>query len=191
MRNPTDLRETIISKADELFREHGYAATSIKQIAKASGCTTAALYYYFENGKSQILREVALSVSSDVVRVFESVTEPKNLEELLEQLGAAVARTMPDMLKRVNWVASEMGRLDEEERMHVSLQHAKLQGTIRKQLARFIEDEAESNELAWLIFCAYSGYGHFFLLMRGREYAEFPLEQLGQTLARVISRSRR
>ncbi|MEM8531811.1 MAG: TetR/AcrR family transcriptional regulator [Chloroflexota bacterium] len=189
MRNPTDLRETIIKKADELFREQGYAATSIKQIAKASGCTTAALYYYFEDGKSQILREVALSVSADVRRVFESVAEPTSLEDLLEQLAQAIARTMPDMLKRVNWITSEMSRLDEDERMHVGLQHAKLQGTIRKQLARFIEDEEEANELAWLLFCAYSGYGHFFILMQGREHTDFSLEQFGKIVTRVVSRS--
>ena len=52
------LQDLIIEKASELFREKGYTATSIKQIAKASGCTTDALYYYFEGGKKHILREV-------------------------------------------------------------------------------------------------------------------------------------
>lgn len=189
MRNPTDLRETIIKKADELFREQGYAATSIKQIAKAAGCTTAALYYYFEEGKSQILREVALSVSADVVRIFESVTEPASLEDLLDQIGTAIARTMPDVLKRINWISAELSRLDQKERMHIHVQQRKLQHAIRKKLERFIEDEEEANELAWLMFCAYIGYGHFFFLMEGQKYEELPLEQFGRTLTRVISRS--
>ena len=189
MRNPTDLRETIIKKADALFREQGYAATSIKQIAKAAGCTTAALYYYFEDGKSQILREVALSVSADVVRIFESVTEPASLEDLLDQIGTAIARTMPDVLKRIHWMSAELSRLDQKERVHIHLQQRKLQHAIRKQLQRFIEDEEEANELAWLMFCAYLGYGHFFFLMQGREHTDFSLEQFGKIVTRVVSRS--
>jgi len=52
MRETSELKETILNVAGELFAKNGYAATSIKQIAKAAGCTTAALYYYFEDGKT-------------------------------------------------------------------------------------------------------------------------------------------
>ena len=54
MGEASSLQDLILENADELFREQGYAATSIKQIAKASGCTTAALSYYFEDGKQHI-----------------------------------------------------------------------------------------------------------------------------------------
>ena len=53
MRTTTDLKDIILQKAGELFAQQGYTATSNKQIAKAAGCTAAALYYYFEGGKAQ------------------------------------------------------------------------------------------------------------------------------------------
>ena len=52
------LAERILREAGDLFRQQGYAATSIKQIASAAGCTTAALYTYYEGGKAHVLREV-------------------------------------------------------------------------------------------------------------------------------------
>ncbi|RME87654.1 MAG: TetR/AcrR family transcriptional regulator [Anaerolineae bacterium] len=40
-------RQHILEVAERLFTEHGYRATSIREIAQACGVTNAALYYYF------------------------------------------------------------------------------------------------------------------------------------------------
>lgn len=40
-------RPRILAAATRLFAEHGYAATSMRAVAEAAGCTKPALYYHF------------------------------------------------------------------------------------------------------------------------------------------------
>jgi len=54
-----DTRERILDVAQELFTEHGYDKTSLRDIADRLGITKAALYYYFER-KEDILLELHL-----------------------------------------------------------------------------------------------------------------------------------
>jgi AcrR family transcriptional regulator len=45
--SPGDTRRRILDVATELFRDRGYAGTSIRDIAEVLGMTKAALYYHF------------------------------------------------------------------------------------------------------------------------------------------------
>jgi len=54
-----ETRERILDVAQELFTEHGYDKTSLRDIAERLGITKAALYYYFER-KEDILLELHL-----------------------------------------------------------------------------------------------------------------------------------
>jgi AcrR family transcriptional regulator len=45
--SPSDTRRRILDVATELFRDRGYAGTSIRDIADGLGMTKAALYYHF------------------------------------------------------------------------------------------------------------------------------------------------
>ena len=51
-------KQEILTRAARLFSERGYHATRMEEIAEACGLTKAALYYYFPDGKSQILLEL-------------------------------------------------------------------------------------------------------------------------------------
>jgi AcrR family transcriptional regulator len=53
----TDRREQILSVATRLFSEHGYAATSLEDVAEDIGFTKPAIYYYFKS-KDEILFEI-------------------------------------------------------------------------------------------------------------------------------------
>ena len=97
------LQALIIENAGELFRERGYAATTIKQIAEASGCTTAALYYHFEDGKQHILREVIHS-STQEADLSMHLPQADSLEEFLVKLGANMAERFPKVADRINWI---------------------------------------------------------------------------------------
>src|SRR6266436_7491726 len=50
-----DTRERIQAVALELFAEHGYEKTSLREIAERLGVTKAALYYHFKS-KEDIVR---------------------------------------------------------------------------------------------------------------------------------------
>jgi AcrR family transcriptional regulator len=54
-----ETRERILDVAQELFTQHGYDKTSLRDIADRLGITKAALYYYFER-KEGILLELHL-----------------------------------------------------------------------------------------------------------------------------------
>jgi len=51
------IREPILAAAVELFRNHGFAGTSMQNIATAAGISRPALYYHFKN-KEEILRSL-------------------------------------------------------------------------------------------------------------------------------------
>jgi len=53
----TATRERILLEAARLFRHHGYAATTLREVADASGIKAGSIYYHFES-KEQILGEV-------------------------------------------------------------------------------------------------------------------------------------
>lgn len=53
----TATRERILLEASRLFRHHGYAATTLREVADAAGIMAGSIYYHFES-KEQILGEV-------------------------------------------------------------------------------------------------------------------------------------
>ena len=55
-------REVIIQKAAELFREKGYKATSMRELAAKVGVEAASLYNHI-SGKDELLKEICFSVS--------------------------------------------------------------------------------------------------------------------------------
>jgi len=62
-------RQVILETAARLFRQEGYAATSLRAIAQACDMKAGSLYYHFES-KDQIVSEV---LSIGVQRVFDAV----------------------------------------------------------------------------------------------------------------------
>lgn len=63
-------RERILLEAARLFRHHGYAATTLREVADASGIKAGSIYYHFES-KDQILGEVldkGIQVVADAVK---------------------------------------------------------------------------------------------------------------------------
>lgn len=66
----TATRERILLEAARLFRHHGYVATTLREVADASGIKAGSIYYHFES-KEQILGEVldkGIQVVADAVR---------------------------------------------------------------------------------------------------------------------------
>ena len=63
-------RERVLLEAARLFRHHGYAATTLREVADAAGVKAGSIYYHFES-KEQILGEVldkGITIVADAVR---------------------------------------------------------------------------------------------------------------------------
>ncbi len=65
-------RERILHVATELFTQHGYDKTSLRDIAERLGLTKAALYYYFER-KEDILLELHLRLHAVGTRLLDEL----------------------------------------------------------------------------------------------------------------------
>ena len=91
-------RDEILDVARELFAAHGYAATSMRDIARADGIKASSLYSHFPS-KAEILRLVVTPFTDEVARVQEharalpalrSGTEPAPGLERLRAMARAV-----------------------------------------------------------------------------------------------------
>ena len=60
-------RELILQAACKLLEKQGYPATSLDEIVKESGAPKGSLYYYFPDGKEQIVSEAVLYAGSILV----------------------------------------------------------------------------------------------------------------------------
>jgi AcrR family transcriptional regulator len=187
MSKMTPLKNKILVKSSALFRKYGYKGTSNKQIAKAAGCTTAALYYYFEGGKAHILREVIRSSISDPARMDDAIDDSRNLEEFLAHLNQTLARDLPHVTDRLSWLTLEFPNLPKEEQGLLQEQILAIHDVLRRGISRFVDSKAEAAQLAWVIFCAYFGYQQVFMKMGIRKLARFDIGRFGQVLTHRVT----
>ena len=66
-------RDRIIVATNELFRRHGYHATSLSQISEASGATIGSIYHFFPGGKEALTVAVISSTGEVYRELFESI----------------------------------------------------------------------------------------------------------------------
>ena len=94
---PNDARRADICRtAAQIFRDRGYDATSVSDVARALGITKAGLYYYFES-KETLLLEITNygldRVRDEVIVPVRAIRDP---EERLRQLLLRHARIATD-----------------------------------------------------------------------------------------------
>lgn len=87
-------RERILAAASELFAQHGYHATSIRDIARAVGLTVGAIYAHFAS-KSEIL---VAAYEQGVARIVEAVDDATLAADEPWQRLEAACRAHLDML---------------------------------------------------------------------------------------------
>lgn len=68
-------RDTLIEAASRLFRMHGYHSVGVADIVKESETAKGSLYYYFPNGKEELVIEAINHTKDLVVEVFYTATE--------------------------------------------------------------------------------------------------------------------
>ncbi len=160
-----NLGDTIIRNAAELFRKQGYKATSIKQIANASDCTTAALYYYFEGGKAEILETVMQRMAPDQLLPEEKRALPDTLAEFFEIRTNLMKSNMPQLAERVRWLLMELANLSEEDKAPFQRQLLGIQAEMQKSLGAYVEDETLARQVSWVMFCSMFGYQQLVVMM--------------------------
>src|SRR5215831_6672596 len=89
-------RAEICRTAAQIFRDRGYDATSVSDIARALGITKAGLYYYFESKEALLLDITNFGLDRVRAEVIDQVRGIADPEERLRQLLLRHARIATD-----------------------------------------------------------------------------------------------
>ena len=178
MAHKINRQELILSKATELFFAQGYNATSVRQIAEAAGCTDAALYYHFRDGKRALFQAVIEANMPDFMALLEPCRNAVSLSELIRTIGKGVDQTAP-LWGRISWLVSEFPRLSAEERQLVHPVYITFQSELTHLVRFFVEDDQRAEMVSWLVICALFGYAQTFLHFEMQNIVDLPFEEPG------------
>jgi AcrR family transcriptional regulator len=82
-------RQRLLEEAERLFRERGYAATSLEQIADAADVTKGAIYGHFSSKEDVLLSAIEAAPTPDFGSALYDLSRP--LRERLAEFGRAMA----------------------------------------------------------------------------------------------------
>jgi AcrR family transcriptional regulator len=86
-------RQRLLAEAQRLFRERGYAATSLEQIAEAAEVTKGAIYGHFASKEDLMLSAIEAAPTPDYSTTLNDESRP--LRERLAELSRAFAAEEP------------------------------------------------------------------------------------------------
>ena len=87
-------RQRLLAEAQRLFRERGYAATSLEQIAEAAEVTKGAIYGHFASKEDLMLSALEAQPDPDYSTTLNDESRP--LRERLAEYGRAVGGGDPE-----------------------------------------------------------------------------------------------
>src|SRR5580692_4503288 len=82
-------RQRLLAEAQRLFRERGYAATSLEQIAEAAEVTKGAIYGHFSSKEDLLLGAIEATPTPDYGAVLNDRSRP--MRERLAEFGRTMA----------------------------------------------------------------------------------------------------
>jgi AcrR family transcriptional regulator len=86
-------RQRLLAEAQRLFRERGYAATSLEQIAEAAEVTKGAIYGHFASKEDLMLSALEAAPAPDYSATLNDQARP--LRQRLAEFGRALAAENP------------------------------------------------------------------------------------------------
>jgi AcrR family transcriptional regulator len=85
-------RQRLLDEAERLFRDRGYAATSLEQIADAADVTKGAIYGHFSSKEDLLLSAIEATPTPDFAPELNDLSRP--LRERLAEFGRTTADGM-------------------------------------------------------------------------------------------------
>jgi AcrR family transcriptional regulator len=179
----TNRRDLIIQTATQLFGKNGYQATSTRQIAKAVGCTEAALYYHFKEGKQALLRAVMAARMPEVQAVMDQCSQATSLREALQLFGKRFAERTPG----IRWLMMELSHLGDEERAAVLEAFSVRRNGLVAIVRQFVPDETQAERIAWLMLCIGVGYQQLFAEAAFQGETDLSMQELMETFTHLMA----
>jgi TetR/AcrR family transcriptional regulator, cholesterol catabolism regulator len=132
----------IKEKAASLFKERGYAATSMRDLAEAVGMEASSLYNHIQS-KSEILQEICFEVANDFTKQLEEAEHSmKPASEKIESIIRFNINSFLDHYEKVYAATHEWKHLEEPYRDNFFQQRK----NYRKRMAVIIQEGIQRNE---------------------------------------------
>lgn len=98
----------IINASIDLFAEHGVGNTSVEKIAKKLGVTRGIIYYYFKDGKEEIIAEI-LKIFDEMIQAntpnqSEWIDINTDAKSILSKLFFAFKREESETCRKINHI---------------------------------------------------------------------------------------
>jgi TetR/AcrR family transcriptional regulator, cholesterol catabolism regulator len=136
-------KEVIIEKASRLFREKGFGAASMRDLAEKVGVEAASLYNHIQS-KSEILQTICFEVANKFMSNLEIVeVSPQSTLKKMEDIIRLHIRMMLDQYEFVYISDHEWRHLPEPYLSNFLSQRR----SYRKRLGNIIEDGIERGEM--------------------------------------------
>ncbi|MEO8296602.1 MAG: TetR/AcrR family transcriptional regulator [Burkholderiales bacterium] len=142
----TATRERILLEAARLFRHHGYAAATLREVADASGIKAGSIYYHFES-KEQILGEVldkGIQVVADAVRQRVDALPPEATAR--QRVAAAIEGHLWGLLHHGDFTSANI-RIYGQIPTAAKNSHRKIRRSYADYWDRLLEEALKSGEL--------------------------------------------
>jgi AcrR family transcriptional regulator len=143
-------REEIVREAATVFRQRGFEAANMLDVAKALGTDRASLYYYFAS-KEELMEEIVRNALTDVLDVAEGIkrsraTTREKITALIESMVHNYARNYPHM----SIYTEDLGRIarqDSEWAVDVIDRTRRYEAVLRTVLAKGQRDGTLNSEV--------------------------------------------
>jgi AcrR family transcriptional regulator len=134
-------RERILDIALELFTEHGYDKTSLRDIAERLGTTKAALYYHFKS-KSDILLELHLRLHALGQGILDELEALDDGQQRAAAWPALIDRFITEVSENRALMALHQRNQSAFEDLHRSERHRLKNDDIERQFRRLLSSPA-------------------------------------------------
>ena len=175
-------KERIIRNAINLFTQNGYMCTTLSQIAKSTGCTAPALYYFFPGGKAEILQAVVAEFKFDPKEYLKEIKNANSLNELTELINEHLPEALQFLISHMNWIRKEISNLPDEEKNLVLRVPLSFYTFVNEEVCRFIKDMDEARKYTWFLFCAHVGFMEFFMWYQLDTFQFYKLSELNSSI---------
>jgi TetR/AcrR family transcriptional regulator, cholesterol catabolism regulator len=136
-------KEIIIEKAARLFRDKGFGAASMRDIAETVGVEAASLYNHIQS-KSEILQAICFKVANEFISHLEAVET--STEPTLKKMETIIRFHIKMMLEQYEYVY-----ISDHEWRHLPEPYLSnflnQRRSYRKRLCNIIEDGINKNEM--------------------------------------------
>ncbi len=177
-------KEEIISTAAKLFKEKGYSAVTMRDLASAMGMKAASLYNHI-NSKQQILKEIIISLAEDFTDGLKNIqkSDLTNIQKLQEVVKLHVRITSQNTFGMAS-LNNDWMHLEEKLDYYLDLR-ANYEEEFRNIIQKGIEnDEIINDNVEVILFSILSTLRSLYLWIPKKE--DLNPEELSQQLSKVL-----